>query len=597
MLSIILAGIIARALYVLQLHQSIFYHRYVLDSLVIDLWAKDIASGNVLGNLTFFRAPLYPYVVALIYSLFGTAPLATILFQNLLGLATVYLVFVYARYLFGWRTGVLAAAITACYPTLIFFEGELMITSMEVFLAVLSLMTLHRALQIRNARAFLIAGVILGLAAITRPTFLVIVFLYPIFLISSRARVRLQVAARDLMILVLGLLIPILPVTARNAFVSQDFVLISSQGGSNFYVGNSSRADGITVRALGPMTRLGPYQDNIWSSSVEVAEQQSGRKLRESEVSSFWMDAALREMASDPGRAVGLMLRKFYFFWHGQEIINDKSIYLAREYSSLMSVILWTWFLKFPSGLLFPLMIVGIVASVRRSSPTIVPLLYLLLYSAGIALFFVCARFRQPIVPIAILFAAVGIMQIVKAIRRGKRWRKVSPLLPLAVCTIILNLGGNVDSAINRSQYEWMLGDRYLNDKEYDSAITHLSKALAISPDHLGVLNQLGVAYTAIGKLDEAEAALKHGLALYGSYAAFSYNLGIVHSKREKIAEAKASFLKAIADDPQFGQAYLRLGEIYEYEGFPDSARSTYQTLIQLHPDDIEAQQHIDQLK
>jgi 4-amino-4-deoxy-L-arabinose transferase-like glycosyltransferase len=594
---IIGTGVLLRLVYLFEFHGSIFYHRYVLDSQVIDLWAKDIASGNFLGDRAFFRAPFYVYTVALLYRFFGTSPLPVILLQNLLGVATVYLLFIYTRHLFGTRIAVIAAAITACHPTLIFFEGELMITSMEVFFAILCLIVMHRAWQLRTTRSALVAGAVLGLAAITRPTFLVIMLVLPIQFLALRSSIPLRQAARTVAIFLLGMLLPIIPVTARNAIVADDFVLISSQGGSNFYVGNGSRADGITVRALGPITNMGPYQDNIWSSSVGVAQQQLGRSLKESEVSSYWTDQALSEMAADPGRAIGLMLKKFYYFWHGQEIINDKSVYLCREYSALMSVLLWKQLLNFPSGVLFPLMVVGIWASWHRRKELLQPLSILLLYSLAITLFFVCSRFRQPILPIAIMFAAAGAVRLIDDFKNKRAKVLLGSGGLLLIGVLVMNWGGDVDSAINRSQYEWMLGDRYLSEKNYDKGIAHLNKALTNSPNHLGVLGQLGAAYSDVGRLEDAERVLKQGLSLYPNYPLFHYNLGIVYSKRNQVEESKTCFRQAIGEDSTFAMPYLRLGEIFEYESLPDSARIVYETLLRFQPDNSEALQKLQKFR
>jgi len=52
-------------------------------------------------------------------------------------------------------------------------------------------------------------------------------------------------------------MIPILPVALRNIIEGYEFVLISTQGGANFYIGNCKDADGITVVALGPQLRGG----------------------------------------------------------------------------------------------------------------------------------------------------------------------------------------------------------------------------------------------------------------------------------------------------------------------------------------------------
>ena len=62
---------------------------------------------------------------------------------------------------------------------------------------------------------------------------------------------RRRIETRSIVILILvlfvGVVVPILPVTVRNHIVADDFVPISSQGGVNLYLGNNSAAEGLTM--------------------------------------------------------------------------------------------------------------------------------------------------------------------------------------------------------------------------------------------------------------------------------------------------------------------------------------------------------------
>lgn len=225
-------------------------------------------------------------------------------------------------------------------------------------------------------------------------------------------------------IYIVGLLIPILPVTVRNPAVADDAVLISAQGRANFYIGNSRYADSLTVvmPLAGAVFEGGEFDDNIHSQSVSLAKKAYGRDVRESEVSSYWYRQALSDMVADPARTALLLAKKALYFWHGQEIFNNKSLYYAGEYSALMGLAIWkTDFFNFPSGLLFPLMFIGVVFALRQKTKFVVPLAYIGIYSIVVIMFFVCARFRQPIVPVAIILASYGIIELYQTIRKRKR--------------------------------------------------------------------------------------------------------------------------------------------------------------------------------
>ena len=62
----------------------LFYHP-ILDSLFHHEWAGRIIDGNFWGDEVFFRAPLYPYVLALLYKVSGSSITLAVLVQHVTG--------------------------------------------------------------------------------------------------------------------------------------------------------------------------------------------------------------------------------------------------------------------------------------------------------------------------------------------------------------------------------------------------------------------------------------------------------------------------------------------------------------------------------
>lgn len=588
-------GLLLRLIYILQLKGSIFWGNYVLDAQALDLWAKQIADGHLVGTQPFFRAPLYAYLIGLIYAVFGTSPLPVILFQTLLGVGVVYLTFVYARRLFDTKIAIVAAAITAVWPTLIYYEGELSITTLEVAVALAALIFIHRAVDLRTRSSLLAAGLLLGLAAITRPTFLLLFPLLPLGLWRLPAGEVRTTIGKAVATFTIALILPILPVTLHNLVFGHDFVLIASQGGSNFYLGNSATADGITAQQIGVAQYDAVMQDNI--ASIAVAEHELGRKLKDSEASSYWMNRAVSDIFADPARALLLFAKKVYLFWHGQEIFNNKSLYYAGEYSWYMRAFLWRAGLNFPSGLLFPLMLAGIFIAFRDRHALLVPVGYLALYTIAIALFFVCARFRQPIVPMAIIFAAAAILATLRDIA-AKSWRSLAlPAAVFVVALLALNWGGNVESRENESQFETILGGLYHRSGDLPAAAAHYESAVALVPKNIRVYAQLGRAYTEGGQLDRALSAFQRGIAMAPDYPALRYNFGIALTRFGRLEDAKASFRAALQLAPNAVDARLALAEVYEFQKQPDSALTLYQEILSLAPQHPVASQKVAQLR
>lgn len=70
---ILAAGVVVRLIYDVHLTDSIFFGSYLGDSQVLHAWATRILVRQA-ENSVFFRAPLYPYLVALLYRLFDVSP-------------------------------------------------------------------------------------------------------------------------------------------------------------------------------------------------------------------------------------------------------------------------------------------------------------------------------------------------------------------------------------------------------------------------------------------------------------------------------------------------------------------------------------------
>jgi tetratricopeptide (TPR) repeat protein len=580
LLVIAIIGAVLRILFDLQLPGSSFFGLYFLDSEVLQNWALDIYNGNT-PDTPFFRAPLYPYFLALIYKIFGLSVWAVIIVQNVLGILTAIISYSFANRLFGSKVALLTGIIVVSYPTLLIYEAETMMTSLEVFLYTWTVYLMFLSVENPSKANLAKAGIVFGLAAITRPVILPLAIIWPIAHLIKNKMDSFRETVISTAVFACFILIPIIPVTLSNYANGEEFILISTQGGSNFYVGNSRTADGISVTALGPQLRIGKYRDNVWTSSVDEAHRRSGKKLTEGEVSSFWYRETFHEISSNFSQWLVLCLKKFYYFWHGQEIYNVNSLYYASDYSFLMKILLWKKILNFPSGLLFPLMFLGCYLAIRNKIAWPVPILYILLFSLVITLFFVCARFRQPIIPVAVMFASSAIM-ILSAIWKENRKTFLAYFGTAAVLAVILNAGGNIDSKQNLSQFEMVKGGIHLHKNNLQEAIKSFENALEIEPLNMAVFDLLGEAYLTSRNYDEAERIYKRAHDLYPEYSLFNFGLGQAEQYQGDLNEAKKHYFNSLKHVPNFAEAHEKLGSVYELAGQIDSAVFYYKNALRI---------------
>ena len=139
---LVMAGaLIVRILY-LYLYQALpDWDQLTVDNYYHHHWAQSIANGNLSGDTTYFRAPLYVYLLGGLYSLAGASLWVGRLFGLVIGLTTVFMTSRLGRRLYTPKVGLWAAAVFALMPTTIYFESELLLDPLFTLLCLLAIYT------------------------------------------------------------------------------------------------------------------------------------------------------------------------------------------------------------------------------------------------------------------------------------------------------------------------------------------------------------------------------------------------------------------------------------------------------------------------
>ncbi len=542
------------------LHNPLFSSP-VMDGLVHHEWAERIARGEGLGRDPYFRAPLYYYFLAGLYAIFGPHPAAGRIAGAVLGACTAALVARLGVLLGGLGVGALAGALAAFYWTLIYYETELLTVGLELLLNVALLIALILAVQTHHAWRFLAAGVLWGLSAITRPNVLAVapgVAAWLWFVTPPPQRARRWLARCAL--LAGGGAAIVLPVTIRNYLVSGELVLIASQGGVNFYIGNNPDSDGFT--AVVPGTR--PTWWGGFVDSHRIAEQELGRPLTEAEVSRYWYARAWEWISAEPGAWLAHLLHKLRLFWSHYEIPNNQPIWFFARMSEVSALF---WF-GFP--LVAPLGLAATVFVFRRPREWSLLAVFFVLYMGTVVLFFCPARFRLPVVPILIVAAAAGVFELIAALRRGQLPRAGAwALIALLVAVFIQTNPPDREDFDRQGEAEghFILGlqawrGAESTPEEAARAARHFSEAVRLRPEDADAWLYLGRALLAGGERRRAEAALATAVQAgpqnpdtHLGYAMFLESTG-------RMADALVHFQEAIRLRPTFVEARLGLARV-----------------------------------
>lgn len=235
LIGIFIVAVAARAGYILLARSDPLVG---VDASTYDQLARDLLGGHgLVDRIGTNRPPLYPVFVAMCYAIGGTLALQAA--QILISSASAVLVAILARELYrtsdpavAWAAG-LAAAV---YPWFFQYVGVLASENLFTLLALAAFVATLRATRSPGISGLAIAGVLFGLACLTRANMLVVGPFIGIWTIWRRRELIGALA------LAAGVLVVLAPYTAYNVAQGNGPILVSNGGGIAFFVGNNPDA-------------------------------------------------------------------------------------------------------------------------------------------------------------------------------------------------------------------------------------------------------------------------------------------------------------------------------------------------------------------
>ena len=116
------------------------------------------------------------------------------------------------------------------------------------------------------------------------------------------------------------------------------------------------------------------------------------------------------------------------------------------------------------------------------------------------------------------------------------------------------------------------LGVSCLQIDQADMAIGYFKQVVSIAPDHEQAYNNLGIAYQKLGKSELSISSFEAALACQPKSARALYNLGNAYKNNHVFDKAANYYLKAISIQPDFVECMNNLADIYIYVGRYDDA-------------------------
>lgn len=337
------------------------------------------------GVATAFRAPGYPFFLALIYGLAGAADRiawARLAQTVLLGLLAPLVAVLAAKIGLSRRAAIAAGVVMAFYPVLLMYPVALASENLFIPLILLTFLGLLWAGQRREILPPVLAGLVLGAAILTRSIIAPFALLAAVWLwrfSASGRRAALAFAAGAVAICV--------PWAVRNTAVMGQPAFVESSLGYNLYVGYHPDGNGGFVEdaAVYPLT------------IVDDAERDR-----------FCTQSALAFIRANPGQVVVRILRRAVFF----VALEDREISYFYA-SGFFGEIPQPWLTVIYLALVLPWVGVGLLAPLgllvtphRRAAWLAVALVAG--YTLPHLLVMAEPRFHLALVPVLLPFAVTG---------------------------------------------------------------------------------------------------------------------------------------------------------------------------------------------
>jgi hypothetical protein len=332
---LVLVAVLARG--ALMLRAPLFLRR---DSVAYFQVGWELANG--LGfDLPLRRTPLYPLFIAGVVSTLGEDLRGLALAQHLLGVVTVAATYFLGRAMFGRLAGAVAGLAVALSAPLLIYEHYILAEPLFVPLLALGLLLVVLAMRREGGgRAavgpYLAGGIVLALAALSRPIGQALLPVVPVAIVLHRwrgrrlSRATAQASALPIAAVLLGFALVLVPWSVRGSATTGRVSGAGALGQS--LIGRIVRHDEgfVLPRPDSPSPHADPRKTEIRSLILT----QMNRDARPSAInhrirtvfglSEPEADAALREVAleifvSQPGRYVEGTLAKFRRLLVGEE--------------------------------------------------------------------------------------------------------------------------------------------------------------------------------------------------------------------------------------------------------------------------------------
>lgn len=604
------AALVIRGVHLLEVRSGPVSRYLFIDSAYYDEFARRLATGGGFPEGVFFMNVLYGVFVAALYSVFGDGAggrLAVLGGQALLGAGAVLITYRIGAATGGTRVGWGAAVALIVFGPAIFYDGALLTPSLVLFLTTAATWIAWQTLSPASARPAgggLALGAITGLLILARANH---ALLLPVWMGAYLVRRRRAGIVPAGLVLLAAVLV-VLPVTVRNYAASGEWVPVTANGGMALWAGNHEGATGIYSQ---PAFLTNPVPEREAEDYRVEASRRAGREWTLAESSAFWTRETARRWREHPGSAARLALRKVRLYFHATESQTNLSYYFAMDHSRTLSVF------RLHLGWVLPFAMIGLVAAGRRTWILWAPVAASLLTCV---VFYVSSEYRHPVVPLLLVFAALGAERVRGWLRSGRPFAaRALVVVGVLSLLVLVNYRDPFLARLQSRRVDYLnFGTLAATAGDLDEAERFLRRSIEIDPNWPISRQKLADLLQQQGRVREAgdtagapsarlqvaqrlfeEERYAEALAAFREIAATSApadvapalnNAGLCAMQLGDAATADSLFVAASQANPAYASPVIHRGRLSLAQGDSTSASARAREALRLAPEDGRAQ-------
>lgn len=351
---------------------------------------------------TSFLPPVYPLFLAFGRTWLGGDTAVKALQIGFSGLSVLGLYALAQELGASARQAALAALLMAIYPPAVAYAGDINTVTLEIAFVTGGVWLVLRATKRGSSLSAAGAGVLLSLAALTRSTWLALLPLAVAWLAWYYRGRDWSFISRQVAPLLLAAAVVFTPWVWHNHVIQGEWLLTSTNGGLNFWIGNNAKSTG----------------EFVFPTSIDKDTVLSVANWPESARDRFFYSRGLEFIRSSPAQSLELFGRKllFYLFFRP----NIGSNYQQTQ----LQIGLAAWFFVLSWLALLPFALVGVLNLGRQWRKHVWLMIIFVGQVAISVLYFVGTRFRTPMDGFAMIWAVMGLSILVskwKTARSRKR--------------------------------------------------------------------------------------------------------------------------------------------------------------------------------